>query len=129
MRKVFFALALLLGLAFVAPADADTGFSILIPNPAMCIGTGIDCHATPVGFQQIAVPASSTALTVPTGATFAIIQDVTAAVSWRDDGTAPTAAIGMQLAINTSMVYAGDLTKIRFIQTAAGAVLNVSYYR
>lgn len=90
-----------------------------------------------LGYQQIVGLAASTALTVPTVSkdglagtpTQAVIVAEGAAVRWRDDGVAPTAAIGMPLAIGATLVYDGDLNKIRFIQQAATATLNVSYYK
>jgi hypothetical protein len=59
---------------------------------------------------------------------FAIIVAETQAVRWRDDGTAPTASVGMPLPVLTEFLYDGDLTNIRFIQQTASAVLNISYY-
>ena len=59
----------------------------------------------------------------------ALIQCETQDVRWTDDPDVdPTATIGMLLKINTVLEYSGDLSKIRFIQTAATAILNVSYY-
>lgn len=89
------------------------------------------------GYQQIVGLAASTALTVPvrdtlgisSTPTVAFITPETQAVRWRDDGVAPTAAVGMPLAVGATLVYDGDLTKIRFIQQAATATLNVSYYK
>ena len=81
-----------------------------------------------LGYQQITSLSASTALTVPVGATMALIVAETQAVRWRDDGTAPTASVGMPLAKGTSLSYDGDLKAIRFIQQTASAVLNVSYY-
>ena len=81
-----------------------------------------------LGYQQITSLSASTALTVPVGATMALIVAETQAVRWRDDGTAPTASVGMPLATGTSLSYDGDLKAIRFIQQTASAVLNVSYY-
>jgi hypothetical protein len=52
----------------------------------------------------------------------------TVGVRWRDDGTDPTASVGMPLAAGVPFAYDGDLTRIRFIQQSASAVLNVSYY-
>lgn len=83
---------------------------------------------TPKGFQQITSLASAVGLTVPAGAQYARIQSTTQAVRWRDDGTAPTASVGMHLATNTDLWYDGNLSAIQFIQEAASAVLNVSYY-
>jgi len=87
------------------------------------------------GYQQITVD-SSKGLTVPTTApdglnakpVFALIVAEGAAVRWRDDGTAPTASVGMPLAIGVPLQYDGDLNKIRFIQQAATGIINISYY-
>lgn len=82
-----------------------------------------------LGYQQITSLSASTALTVPANANYAIIQCETQNVRWRDDGTAPTASIGMKLTPSPDMlVYDGDLKKIRFIEEVASAKLNVSYY-
>jgi hypothetical protein len=81
-----------------------------------------------LGYQQITSLSASTALTVPTGATMALIIAETQAVRWRDDGTAPTASVGMPLATGVSLSYDGDLRAIRFIQQTASATLNVCYY-
>jgi hypothetical protein len=50
----------------------------------------------------------------------------TATCSFRDDGTAPTAAIGILLTVGTNYWYTGKLSAVRFI-SATGHV-NVSYY-
>ena len=89
---------------------------------------GLKSTTTCLGYQQITSLTSSTALTVPAGASLALIVPETQNVRWRDDGVAPTASVGMLVVANSSMSYDGDLQKIRFIAATAGAVLNVSYY-
>ena len=88
--------------------------------------------STPVGYQQITSLSGSTALTVPTTGqqlpVYAIIRPQTQAVRWRDDGTAPTASVGYPLAVGEELKYGGDLKAIRFIEQAASAAINVSYY-
>ena len=95
-------------------------------------GSGIPAGATPLGYQQISAATLATAqkLTIPTGATFAIVQAVGGNLVWRDDGTAPTAAgVGMQLASGASLPVGGDLATIQFIlATGQTGVLNASYY-
>lgn len=81
-----------------------------------------------LGYQQITTVTASTALTVPKGATFAVIQAAAQAVRWRDDGVDPTATVGMVLAAGGELRYDGNLTNIRFIESAIGAILNISYY-
>ena len=88
-------------------------------------------QATPLGYQQITSLSSATSLTVPTGATWAIVEcDSVAAqgVRWRDDGTAPTATVGMELLPGASF-SPSNITAVEFIQVAASAKLNVSYYK
>jgi hypothetical protein len=90
-----------------------------------------------LGYQQITGLSVAKGLTVPTidpntgltvKANFALITPDTNGVRWRDDGTAPTASIGMPLAAGVTLQYDGDLSKIKFIESTASAVLNVSYY-
>lgn len=83
----------------------------------------------PRGYQQITALAASTGLSVPAGANIALVQAQGQAVRYRDDGTAPTAAVGMPIAVGGSLTYNGDLAAIRFIEQALGAVLNVLYYQ
>ena len=89
---------------------------------------GLKSTTNCLGYQQITSLSSSTALTVPDGATLALIVPEAQTVRWRDDGVAPTASVGMPVAALSSMSYDGDLKKIRFIAATSGAILNVSYY-
>jgi len=81
-----------------------------------------------LGYQQITSLSAAASLTVPVGATFARIICQTQAVRWRDDKTAPTASVGMPLAVGTLLEYDGDLKNIQFIEQAASAALNIAYY-
>lgn len=84
---------------------------------------------TPLGYQQITSLTTAQALTVPSGATVAFITCETAGVRYRDDGTAPTATIGMPLAAGGQLVYSGSLSAIRFIAQSGSPVLDISYYK
>jgi hypothetical protein len=89
-----------------------------------------------IGYQQITSLSAAAGLTVPTTdksgnkqqPTFALIIAESKDVRWRDDGTNPTASVGMPLAVGVPLQYDGDLTNIKFIETAASAKINVSYY-
>jgi hypothetical protein len=99
-------------------------------NPAGAIPVYTVTHSqTPLGFQQITSLSASTGLTPPAGAALALIVPSVQAVSWRDDGTAPTAAIGMLLPVGVQLSYSGNLAAIRFIEVTASATLNISYYK
>lgn len=89
----------------------------------------VDSQLEPLGYEQITDVSSATGLTVPAGSTHALIQPVTQNVRWRDDGTNPTASVGMQIAAGNDMWYSGDLDAIKFFEETASAELNVSYYR
>lgn len=84
----------------------------------------------PLGYQQIvtATLATATPLTAPAGATVAYIVVEGVDVRWRDDGVAPTATVGMLLPAGATLSYSGSLAVIEFIETAAGSILNISYY-
>lgn len=88
----------------------------------------IEGGIVPLGFQQLASIDTSTGLTPPAGARLAIVHADTQNVRWRDDGTAPTASVGMRLPIGNELRYMGTLAAIRFISETAGAKVNVSYY-
>jgi hypothetical protein len=85
--------------------------------------------SSPRGFQQIADLSAAVGLTVPDdGASFIVVNPESQNVRWRDDGTSPTAEVGMLLVADTEFTYQGDLSKIQFIEVTSGAKLNVSYY-
>jgi hypothetical protein len=89
---------------------------------------GLKSTTVCLGYQQITSLSSAASLTVPSGATAALIVASTQNIRWRDDGTNPTASVGMPVLVDTYFTYDGDLNRIRFIEQSSGAVLNVSYY-
>lgn len=92
-------------------------------------GGGAPYGSTPLGYQQITNLTTAQPLTIPATATFALVEAEGIDCRWRDDGVAPTGTVGMPLYAGPSQVFSGELATLQFIQTAAGAVLNVSYYK
>lgn len=101
------------------------------------MATNIKAITSCLGYQQITSLSSATGLTVPTidpttgltvKANFALITPEAQAVRWRDDGTSPSASVGMPLAVGVTLQYDGDLSKIKFIQQVSGGIINISYY-
>ncbi len=88
----------------------------------------IEGHLQPNGFETISDLSSAVGITPPDGSLVALIQGETQNIRWRDDGTSPTAAIGMLHIANDILIYSGDMTAIEFIETTASASLNVTYY-
>jgi hypothetical protein len=84
----------------------------------------------PLGYVQLTSLASATGLSnIPAKATTALLCAEAQAIRWRDDGVAPTATVGMQIAVGSCVQYYGKLTAIQFIQSTAGAILNASFYQ
>lgn len=82
-----------------------------------------------LGYEQITGLNTVKGLTPPDGATLVVLNVETKSIRWRDDGTSPTASVGMELFASDTFIYNGELTRIRFIEEAASAKINVSYYR
>lgn len=89
---------------------------------------GLKSTTVCLGYQQITSLSAATGLTIPQGTTLALIVPETQNVRWRDDGTNPTASVGMPIFVGASLSYDGDLKRIKFIESTSGAVLNIAYY-
>lgn len=86
-----------------------------------------DANLEPQGFYQITSLSSAKSIAGGNGRE-ALIQCLDQNVRWRDDGTAPTASVGIRLHAGESFWYIGDVAKIQFIEETAGAELNISTY-
>lgn len=117
----------------VAVADPDAPANVIKPNADGSVNVAVISNKpyslTPLGYQQIVGLVAATALTVPPGATVADITIEGQPIRYRDDGTAPTSTVGMLLYQSQSFRYIGSLSAIKFIQTAATATLDISYYK
>lgn len=89
----------------------------------------IDINFSPLGYQQITVSGTAGGLTIPAGANMCMVL-VSAAVRYRDDGTAPNGSVGMPIAANNwpPLEYSGDLSALSFIAVSGSAILDVCYY-
>lgn len=82
-----------------------------------------------LGYEQITSLSSATGLTVPAGASLALVTPASKSVRWRDDGTNPSSTVGYPLNVGDELQYdAANLGAIKFIETAASATLDVVYY-
>jgi hypothetical protein len=119
MRPLSAAVCLFAALA-LAPARAATPGLPLVPLGYCQITLGADA----VGF------AAACTNGLPASANVAVISVETAAVRWRDDGTAPTASIGMPIAAGAvPFIYTGTPSAIEFIAQSGSPVIDVSFYR
>lgn len=93
----------------------------------------------PLGYFQVAAGGIDTAQAIASISAAAIaiflkgectllISCEAQAVRWRDDGTAPTAAVGMPLAVGVERMFPARAKNLQFISVVAGAILNVTVY-
>jgi len=66
--------------------------------------------------------------TIPQNARYAIVQCTGKSVRYSDDGVAPTESTGITINVGQSCLYNGDLAAIKFIETAATAVIDYAFY-
>ncbi len=81
----------------------------------------------PKGFVQATTAGTATTLSPPAGSVYVLVQ-ADNPIRYRDDGVAPTAAVGVRIPADGTLFYTGDLTAFRFIGVASGAVVNLAYY-
>ena len=86
-----------------------------------------DGTVEPAGYRQL-FPTTVMGISIG-GGRVALIQALVQNVRYRDDGTDPTDAIGMRLHAGESIWYTGDLSKLRFLEEAGGAELNITVYK
>ena len=89
-------------------------------------------QVTGLGDCQLSVGASAVALSscsggIPAGAIFIWATPEVAAVRWRDDGTAPTAAIGNPVSVGSQLQYGGPLTAIQIIAQSGTSTVDVYF--
>lgn len=116
-------------------SSGDTGVNDSVHVLVNTLGEIIDPATTqpyivtPLGYQQITNLSSPIGLTVPIGATIALISVEGAPIRYRDDTVNPTATIGMPKWILEEFEYYGPLSSLRIIQQSPGAIVNVLYYK
>lgn len=82
-----------------------------------------------LGYQQLTSLGTAAALTIPAGTCRIIFKVAGQPVRFRDDGTDPTTTVGYPLAVGAEFEYnSSSMSRLRFIETAASATLDVLYY-
>ena len=111
--RLLFALLLLL-LPSSAGAQTTIAFAPLKPIP------GTFCQITLTGTATTL--ASGCTAGLPTTATSITVTVEAANARYRDDGTAPSATVGMLLTVGSYLSYSSDLTKIQFVAVSGSPV-------
>lgn len=87
----------------------------------------------PLGYEELTGLSAAKGLANPklAEASRAVIRVEGQNARFRDDGTAPTAALGILLATTDvqPFVYEGNCSALQFIEVALSAVIHVSLYR
>jgi hypothetical protein len=86
-------------------------------------------NGVPLGFVSTGCVAATPLPAIPPTAVYALVSCTGANVNWRDDGVAPTALLGMPIIAGAAPIKLTNLAALQFIQQAATATLNVSYYK
>lgn len=83
-----------------------------------------------LGYSQLTGMAAATALSsIPAGTTTVLLQAEAQVVRYRDDGTNPSGTVGMNLIVGVVYEFTiAQISRMRFIEAAGGAILNVSFY-
>ena len=86
----------------------------------------------PVGYEQVTVSTTAVGLTVPDGANRAVVVVEAQPLRCRDDGTDPTASVGMLCVAATRFDIESREALLAFKAIRSGgtnSVLSVSYYK
>lgn len=97
---------------------------------------GITGYRRPLGYQQISTAdlAAAKKITIPSGIPngdqvgYLCVQCAGGVVRWRDDGTAPTASLGMRILADSELDYVGDIYSLQFIVASGSPILDISAY-
>jgi len=89
-------------------------------------------YVKPCGYEQITVSSTAVGLTVPKGASRAIVTVEAQPLRYRDDGTDPSSTVGVLCQANLRFELESRYSMLAFKAIRQGgtdAVLSVSYYK
>lgn len=92
----------------------------------------LNAFRKPRGYEQVTVGVAAVGLTVPSGAQRAVVVVEAQPLRYRDDGTDPTALIGMLCVATTRFDIESREALLAFKAIRSGgtdSVLSVSYYK
>lgn len=120
MKRILLATLIILGLVvFAGSAHAQS-----------CPGIN-NFFLRPLGYQQLTVSNTAVGFTLPTVGTtrLAVVMIETNPIRTRDDGTSPTATVGMPFDAKIPIfVCQSSLAAFKAIRQSSDATLSISYY-
>lgn len=115
--------------------DAQPKYCPVSSNYPLPVTSGTQSLTPVAGAQRGVSIATSTGMTIPTGATTAIVQAQGTNTAggiclfWQDDGTAPTGTAGQALAANNSITVPAIAAFKMIAATGATCTASISYYK
>lgn len=88
---------------------------------------GVDVGRTCRVFTKVSSLSSAVACPSPSGA-MVMFQPESQSIRWTMDGSTPTASLGFLVTAGTTVCFTGDLSRVKFIEVAGGATLNVAVF-
>lgn len=117
-------LAGIIALLILCAPKADAQLGNTVPYGFHTAGY---CQITSLGSAAALVTAScSTGLVPPVSV--AVICVSGAGIRYRDDGTNPTATVGIPVGAGVCFSYTGNLSAMAIIQQSAGAIVDAAFY-
>lgn len=114
---------------------SGTGITTTPPTTVTAFGTGSGGAGTYTVSQACTSSSNSVAASgIPTDAqgrppTLVVLFAESAAVRWKDDGSAPTTSLGVEIPSNSTYTYLGTLSQIEFIAATGSPILDAAFYK
>ncbi len=89
-------------------------------------------YLKPLGYTQLTTVGTAGGVglgTIPANSRIVLIQAEAQNIRWTDDGSAPTASVGMILVANSTLIYSGPMSSVKLIQVAGGGIVNLTFYQ
>ncbi len=109
---------------------SDTGPREAVPVVVLSAdGNFTGTAMQPLGYVQVPLSVGTPyAISPPEGSRMVLIKPEGADMRYRDDGVAPTDAVGMPVSDGESLLYDVKLDQLQVAAQASGCICNLSYY-
>lgn len=107
--------------------------TLLWSAPLMAQERSSTDHINPLGYCQLTATGTAALIStcsggVPARTVWAVLCVETANIRWRDDGTNPTASVGMPATAGQCIYYSGTMSAFAIISQSGSPVVNISFY-
>jgi hypothetical protein len=123
----------------VCAKSAAAVASVIVTTPDFGSSTGNvsnkDAQLAPLGVYQVSIGATAQSLaaligaSIPSGARVVYIEPEGGDIRFRDDGTAPTASVGLRIYNGVAWPYIGNLSAQQLIAVTGSVTVNLAFYQ